>query len=309
MGRVITRAQLAIEGVAPSTITARCKRGFYTRLLPGVFCEGEVTTLARCAAVVEWLPEAYLSHRTAAWLLGMLTEPELVEATVPSRRYRRTPSWLRLYRRDLPPGAFTEQAQLPITTPARTLFDCIQVLPEDDANRLVDDHLRRTVDPVELDRWVRFARKGAPVARRQLREAAIFSMSEPERIFARALARRKLGFFANAPVGPFVCDFVHERSRTVVEVDGRRFHSGARVFRADRRRQNWLLTHDWQVLRFAALDVIDHLDRCVDEVEREVRRRRRVAKSRTFDADNPEFMSQDANVHENGTLDATSWLQ
>ncbi|MFD6389189.1 DUF559 domain-containing protein [Nocardia sp. NPDC060259] len=123
MDRVVTRAQLAAEGVASSTIGDRCRRGVYLRLLPGVFCVGEPTAFARCAAIIEWLPDACLSHRTAAWLRAMLPEPELFEATVPSSRYRKTPPWLRLYRRDLPEDAVDHTAELPMTTAAHTVLD------------------------------------------------------------------------------------------------------------------------------------------------------------------------------------------
>ncbi|MFF2107964.1 hypothetical protein [Rhodococcus koreensis] len=40
-------------------------------------------------------------------------------------------------------------------------------------------------------------------------------------------------------------DFVDERARIVVEVDGREFHSEPDVFRGDRRRQNWLVREGW----------------------------------------------------------------
>ncbi|MGW6725220.1 endonuclease domain-containing protein [Nocardia sp. NPDC055029] len=212
MDRVVTRAQLAAEGVASSTIGDRCRRSVYLRLLPGVFCVGEPTAFARCAAIIEWLPDACLSHRTAAWLRAMLPEPELFEATVPSSRYRKTPPWLRLYRRDLPEDAVDHTAELPMTTAAHTVLDCLTVLPAAQADRLIDDQLLRTVDPHELSSLCDTGRHGVVALRKQLRQAALRPMSEPERLFARALARRNLHLLANEPVGPFFGDFVDVRN-------------------------------------------------------------------------------------------------
>ncbi|MGW3545677.1 endonuclease domain-containing protein [Nocardia niigatensis] len=79
----------------------------------------------------------------------------------------------------------------------------------------------------------------------------------------------------NHPIGPYRCDFVDERSRTVIEIDGREFHSGSIAFRHDRRRQNELLLDGWLVLRYAAADVYESVDKCVDEVAAVIRRRRR----------------------------------
>ncbi|MFD3703531.1 DUF559 domain-containing protein [Nocardia sp. NPDC058658] len=284
MDRVVTRAQLAAEGVASSTIGDRCRRGTYVRLLPGIFCEGAPTALARCAAIIEWLPEAHLSHRTAAWLWGMLPEPEVFEATVPIARRRRTPPWVRLYGRDLSDDAVDDLAQLPMTTTAQTVLDCLPVLPAPDADALIDEQLCRTVDPAELSRLCETGRRGVPVLRQQLRHTASRALSEPERLFARALARRNLHLAANEPIGPFTCDFVDHRSRTVVEIDGWEFHNDRLTFRRDRRRQNWLLIHGWFVLRYSAHDVLRTLDHCADEVADVVRRRRfgrGLAKSHT----------------------------
>ncbi|WP_280368198.1 DUF559 domain-containing protein [Nocardia wallacei] len=270
-----TREQLLAAGVAASTIDDRCRRGVYTRVLPRVYCVDRLTTLARCAAVVAWLPTATLSHRTAAWLRQMADEPDVVEATIPRHAHRATPDWLRLYRRDLPSAASDEAWGLPITSRAVTLLDCVAVLPELAAGQLVDKCLGGLVPPEEVLELGRCGAHGSPVLRRQLREAACKAASEPERLFARAMARTRIKLAPNHPVGPYVCDFVHTRSRTIVEIDGREFHSDHDVFRRDRRRQNWLLLHRWLVLRYAAADVFNDMDHCVDEVVAVIRNRRR----------------------------------
>ncbi|MET7767697.1 DUF559 domain-containing protein [Nocardia sp. NPDC005366] len=273
--RIHTRAELLAEGLAATTIDDRCRRGVYTRLLPRTYCLGAPIGLARGAAVVAWIPSARLSHRTAAWLHGMLPEPVVFEATVPPPIHRSAPKWLKLYRRALPANAMDEILGLPTTTPARTLLDCTAVMSETEAGAIIDSHLRRTVAEDEVRALCDSGQLGAPALRRQLREAALYSASEPERLLARALARRHLLLRPNHPVGRYICDFVDERSRTIVEIDGREFHSAPETFRNDRRRQNRLVLDGWMVLRYAAADVFTAVDACADEVVAVVRRRRR----------------------------------
>lgn len=269
-----TRAELRAEGVGSSTIDDRCRRGIYTRVFPSIYCLGAPTARSRCQAVIAWIPAAVLSHRTAAWLRGMLPEPDRIEATIPKSSYRKAPPWLRLYRRDLPPAWIEEVRDLPVTTSALTLMDCVTVLPESAANALIDENLGRTTALGDVFALCQTSMCGAPGLRKQLRQAATRYASEPERLFARALTSRGLHLLANHWVGPYKCDFVDERSRVVIEIDGREFHSESGVFERDRRRQNWIALDGWLILRYAAVDVYRALDVCADQVVAVVRRRR-----------------------------------
>lgn len=270
-----TRTELLAAGIAASTIADRCRRGIYTRLLPETFCIGAPDIAAKCRAVTAWTPNAVLSHRTAAWLRGLLPEPIRLEATVPKPVFRRTPPWLRLYRRNLQPEWIEEVGDLPVTSAALTVMDCLPLLPAAEADRLVDTTVGFTVSPHDLLELCASPLRGRSALRNQLYEAAIHAASEPERLFARALVRRGVRIVANQSVGQYVCDFVDERSRTIIEIDGREFHSAPAVFRNDRRRQNRLILDGWLVLRYAASDVFQSVDRCADEAVEVIRRRRR----------------------------------
>lgn len=210
----------------------------------------------------------------------MLPEPALFEATAPRNVYRKTVPWLRLYRRDLAPERISEVWGLPTTNPALTLLDCVTVLPSAEADRLVDDALGNTVAPHDVADLCHTNMHGSRALRQQLRDAAIHAASDPERRFTRALARRGLHLLANHWIGQYCCDFVDERSRTVVEIDGREFHSEAAVFRKDRRRQNALLLDGWLVLRYAAADIYSALDICADEAASVIRQRRKLKQKR-----------------------------
>ncbi len=270
-----TREELRAQGIGASTIDDRCRRGDYTRLLPGVVSTGVPDEMDRCRAIAAWCPSAVLSHRTAAWLQGMTADsPALFEATVPRSVNRRTPDWLTLYRSDLPPEAVCEVQGLPVTTPAVTLLGCTRVLPEREVGRMVDDSLGKTVERAEIQDLCRSHRSGTAALRRHVRFASTRALSEPERLFARALAQRNLPLSVNYSVGPYFCDFVDERSRTIIEIDGREFHSDPGAFRNDRRRQNRLVLDGWLVLRYAAADILEYLDACADEAAAVIRRRR-----------------------------------
>lgn len=274
---VRTRAELLASGISSSTIHDRCRSGRYTRLLPGVYALAEPTPHALCAAVGLWQPTAVLSHRTAAWLWKMMPPPTTIEATVPAHVSVRSPSWLTLYRKSVAEENVTTAWSMPTVDPERALLDAVTVLPRDEADRMIDEHIR-SVNPRKLQQMCEAdaGRRGVREERRQLYSAARSAASEPERLFARALAARRCRLEPNHPVGRFVCDFVDERSRTVIEIDGREFHSEPEVFRTDRRRQNWLLLDRWLVLRYAAADVYRHLDEIADESVAVVRRRRRT---------------------------------
>ncbi|MFD4181014.1 DUF559 domain-containing protein [Rhodococcus sp. NPDC058514] len=275
---VRTRDELLDAGVASSTIHDRCRSGRYTRLLPGIYCITETTPHALCSAVLLWQPTAVLSHRTAAWIWNMLPAPTTIEASVPSPVSVRPPSWLRLYRRAVSAENVTTAWAMPTVDPERAMLDSVVVLPPREADALVDAHIRTSVNPRKLQLMCEQddGRVGVREQRRQLYAAAGWAASEPERMFGRALAARRCKLEPNHPVGAYFCDFVDERSRTIVEIDGREFHSEPEVFRKDRRRQNWLLLDDWLVLRYAAYDVYRHLDEVADEAVRVVRRRRRA---------------------------------
>ncbi|WP_225729706.1 MULTISPECIES: endonuclease domain-containing protein [unclassified Nocardia] len=166
---------------------------------------------------------------------------------------------------------------MPTVGAAQTLLDCVSVLRSDKADQLIDEHAGRSIDLNDLFELSRTGRHGAPALRKQLREAALNAASDPEGLFARALARRNLHLLSNHPVGPYFGDFVDERSRTIIEIDGREFHSESSAFRHDRRRQNWLLLHGWPVLRYAAADVYTAIDTCADEVVAVIRQRRQTS--------------------------------
>lgn len=267
---------LVAAGVPASTVSRRCRTGRWTRLLPGVVATGEVGFAQRCTALELWQPAAVLSHRSAAHLWGFHELPDVLEATVPRTANVRTPAWLVLHRRLLPTGSVTTHRGRRVVTPERAVLDCLTVVPPPDVDRVVDDAvthgLALSVVRAGCERAGGVA--GVVAARRQAAHAADTARSEPERRVARALARRGWRLPGNRSVHGWVVDLVDERSRTVVEIDGREVHSEPAVFRSDRPRQDALLGLGWFVLRYAAADALADPDGVAEEIIAVVRRRR-----------------------------------
>jgi very-short-patch-repair endonuclease len=268
---VATRTDLLASGLSNSTISRN-----YFRILPEIYGTEEPTPIARCYAVTLWQPTAVLSHRTAAWLFGWMEAPTTIEFTLPAASRIRTPTWITVYRRTLHDRESTEIQALPVLIRERTLIDCIAVMKPDDVARIVDERLMGEIDADELRAVILASPKlrGNPAARRQLRKAATAFASEPERVLNRALVAVGLRLQANAWVGQYMCDFVDERAKVIVEVDGREYHSAPEVFSKDRRRQNDLVLDGWLVLRFSAFDVVSDPDRIARLIAEVVRRRR-----------------------------------
>nr|WP_296778684.1 DUF559 domain-containing protein [Rhodococcus sp. (in: high G+C Gram-positive bacteria)] len=268
---IFTRTQLLDAGVASSTIARR-----YTRLLPQLYCLGDTTTFARCCALTQWQPTAALSHRTAAWLYGWIEEPRIVEATVPTATKVRAPRWLTVHRRTLPAGESTEIQGLPVVGRERTVIDCVAVMDSDESARIVDERLASGIERETLEWLIHSTPKlrGNQRALKQLRDASRNFASEPERVLDRAIIRLGFRMKTNHRVGRYMCDFVDELAKLIIEVDGREFHIEPGVFSKDRRRQNRLVLDGWMVLRYSASDVMADPDKIARAIVDVLRKRR-----------------------------------
>lgn len=117
-------------------------------------------------------------------------------------------------------------------------------------------------------------RRGNARALVQIDKAAMGYASEPERVLDRALIQLGVRLKTNAWVGRYICDFVDELARVIIEVDGREYHSAPEVFSRDRTRQNELQLDGWLVLRFSAVDVMANPEKVARQIAEVVRRRR-----------------------------------
>jgi very-short-patch-repair endonuclease len=91
----------------------------------------------------------------------------------------------------------------------------------------------------------------------------------------QALRRNQVSdahFRRQHPIGPYVADFVCLQLKLIVEVDGPSHLTADQIVR-DLRRTHFLNDKGYSVVRFWNLDVLTNLDRVVERIEMEVRRR------------------------------------
>ncbi|WP_224405986.1 endonuclease domain-containing protein [Afifella sp. IM 167] len=75
-----------------------------------------------------------------------------------------------------------------------------------------------------------------------------------------------LKFRREAPIGPYVVDFICPSARLVVEADGP-LHADAEQKRRDDRRARWLESAGYRVLRFSEDEILSDLARVLERIE------------------------------------------
>lgn len=272
---VYTRAQLEASGVSRSGLARRLRSGTLVRVLPGVYSDPDPSYFDRCAAVSLWRPDAVLSHDSAAWLWDMVEkEPTTVHVTVPRAvRVCGVPGFA-LYRRAV---STTEHRGLQVVFAVQCFVDVASTLSGVELERFFDLNIGSTVSWRAVADHCDAAKgmTGMQEVRRQLESCCPGTLSEPERMVARALRARGIVMDINGSIGPYFGDLVCRRARVDVEIDGREYHSEPRAFDNDRTRQNWMVVREWMVLRYSAATVYRDVDRVADEIAAIVRQRRK----------------------------------
>ena len=99
------------------------------------------------------------------------------------------------------------------------------------------------------------------------------SMTGGEKLFwsELKLLRSQFGvhFRKQAPLGPYVADFLSHQERLVIEIDGEHHFMGDAPDR-DRRRDAWMQFQGYRILRFTTGDLSDGLDGCIETVLKEL---------------------------------------
>ena len=76
------------------------------------------------------------------------------------------------------------------------------------------------------------------------------NMSFPEKKLWKALRRLSAHIKRQAPIGPYIVDFVSHRKKVIIEVDGAYWHSLPGRTERDEKRTTWLEGQGYRVLRF-----------------------------------------------------------
>jgi very-short-patch-repair endonuclease len=214
-----------------------------------------------------------VSHLSAAqhWGMKMITPPLTPHVTLrPGQVRRRTGRQCVLHWAEVP-------AKDDVTTPVRTVLDCIRTLPLAEALAVADSALHdRVVDPDDL-----FAAAGdlRGPHRRRIQKVAALADGRAESVLESALRAILIeagieGFVPQVAVrdGEFSArlDLGHPVLRIGLEADGFEHHGTRQALVKDCRRHVNLSIRGWLLLRFSWEDVMYDPEWVVDVVRRAV---------------------------------------
>ena len=262
---VVTRRQLLEAGVAGGVIDRRLAAGRLKPLFRGVYLVGPVLPpIAReMAACLACGPSAVVSHRTAAALWGMVDGPRIREFHVSVRKgHPRRPGIIPHRSAALQSDETTVHERVPITTPARTVYDLVGREPARVLERAVSEAVASGLMTTgEVSGLVRryAARPGGHLLREILGEQGPrFTRSAAEVRFLGLIERSRLPVpMVNAPVAGYEVDFYWPTDRLVVEVDGFAYHSSRQAFERDRIRDGDLSGAGLRVIRVTWRQLVD----------------------------------------------------
>ena len=211
------------------------------------------------AAVLTCGPDALLSHRPAAALLGVRDAARVrVDVTVPRRLRPR--HGIRPHQASVPQDERTIHAGIPVTTVPRTLLDLAAVLQPHELRRALDQaEALRLTDPLTLDAVVERHgnRRGVKALRTALADGpppASLPRSELERRFLAlidhaGLPKPLVNHWIDVAGELIQADCAWPGERLIVEVDSRAWHGTGQAFDRDRRRDQRCLAAGWSVMR------------------------------------------------------------
>lgn len=249
----VVREQLLEAGIGPDAIVYRLQTGRLYVKYRGVYLVGRrfVEPFGEeMAAVLYFRGHAVVSHRSAAWVWGLIDRPGEVSLTTTKARHSRPGLVLHrvtdVHRRDLRVGQ-----GLPLTSPPRTIVD---LAGDDDLEQAVAvafDKGLASADEINAAMERAPRGRGCGRLRRLLESGSLgFTRSEGERRLRALLRAAELPQpLANQPLLGYVADFLWPEHKLILEFDSFLFHSSRQSFEHDRRRDQRLGAAGYQVIR------------------------------------------------------------
>ncbi len=286
---VVARRQLRRAGVGPGAVSRRVEAGRLVEVTPRVLrvAGAPADTHARLmAAALDAGPRAVVSHQSAAALWGLpgfRTEP--IHVTARRHRVAKGDLLATVHEpRCLLGHHVTGLDGVPVTVPARTLFDlagCREVSPAR-LGRLVDAAWsRRLVSFAALHRMLgelgRRGRRGIAAMREVLDERPVDHVPPESGLEARFRDLALLAGWRDLDrqvdlsgdtgwIGRV--DFCDHRRRVVFEIGDGLFHGSISDRRRDGRRRRSLQEAGWRVIDVDAFDVFHRSDALVTRLRR-----------------------------------------
>lgn len=255
---VVTRTQLQQAGIRRCTVDRRVSAGRLRLLHRCVYLVGPlfIPRAREMAAALACGESAVVSHLSAAWLWPVLPDRDgSAPIEIILRHGNRSRSGVRIRRiRTLRPDEATRLEGIPITTPARTLYDLASSVGSRELERAVTAALaQRLTSRSEILALLNRHGPRGTAGLRSLVEA------EPGPVRTRSLAEEH--FLAliregqlpvpeiNVVLRGYEVDFFWRGAGLVAEMDGFAFHSSRVAFEGDRRRDAALAAAGLRVMR------------------------------------------------------------
>jgi len=267
VGRV-SRWQLLAYGVSEAEIRSRIASGLLLSERPGVYAVGYQASGARerwATALLAIGIHSILSNFASAAAHGFLTPaPWVVDVTTPKRLPSRP--GIRIHTREIHPAEQWRLGDLPLTSPAQTLFDLGRSMSAQRHAKTANQAFVET-DLTLYDLYLVMERnprrKGTKAFRRLL------ATLDPEGREIRSPPEGRLNAFLRARGFPpwqqnvplligtdrIVPDVLWSEQRVTVEYDGRDPHLAPVTFVSDRRRDRRLQAEGWHPVRATAADL------------------------------------------------------
>jgi very-short-patch-repair endonuclease len=238
------------------------------------------------AAVLDADDSAVASHRTAAglWRLPGFGLDDCEVSRLHGRDYEPAELGRVHHPRSLPPHHVTVVDGIPVTTPARTLFDLAGVLTPHRTERALDNALAMSPALLPalhrmLPELARRGRTGITLMRELLADRPVGAVVPASGLEARVVrlldqagirTRRQVDLGGDDWIGRV--DLVVVGTNLVIEVDSARFHTSRLDRLRDERRDADLATAGYQVLRITEDEAWHAPDKVVRQVRSALRR-------------------------------------
>lgn len=285
-GGVIKRDQLVELGHSLSSIDWLVRAETLTVVGSGVyrvFPALDPLDLVRGAAVA--LPNAVVSHQSAAHLLRFPKAPNLVPTVVvPSHTTHRFPAVTVRRCDDLTPSDIIHVDGLAVTGVVRTFFDLARLLRFRHWDAIGESLvIAERMELAQFEQMThRLARRGKPGSRSAWDFLAMRAHGDPR---ATVLERKARAILTSAGMTPPVPQFnipwrpstrfddAYPDARLAIEWDSRAWHEQRAAMASDRRRDREAAAHGWVLLRFTWDDVTEKPDEVVEAVATLLRER------------------------------------
>lgn len=203
-----------------------------------------------------------VSHLSAALLHGweLKTAPAVPHVTVPRNRKVTAVRDVAVHWANL---TASDRDGI-VTSPARTLADCLRALPFDEALAVADSALRHGFGRANLALLSDQVRGPGSVCARRVARLADPRAANPFESALRAIALGVEGLSVEPQVEIWEPEFLgrvdlaDRRLGVLLEAESFEWHGGRDQLASDCRRYNDLVVHGWLVLRFSWEDVMFH---------------------------------------------------